>query len=264
MRTRRAALRYACAMRRFFVLALTLLALVACAPVARDESGLQTLEIVTGGARAEDALPIVVAVHGLGDAPRGLAGLFADMPLRARVLLPQAPERWNAGYSWFPLPWDAGGEAPFVAGLARSRDRLIALLESLARARPEAGLPVLTGFSQGGMLSFAVGVARPELVARVIPVAGWLPDALVPERAPGGPRTPLRALHGEEDGLLRFEPTRRLVARLAELGFDAQLRGFPGVGHTVPREMQRALWDEIAQGLSAPRPGPAAAVPPTR
>lgn len=244
---------------REIVQGLLVMCLVGCAPSQHEGSALETLEIVTGGAVAGDVLPIVVAVHGLGDTPRGLATLFEDLPMKARVVLPQGPERWNAGFTWFPLPWDPGGRTLFEQGLTRSRDRLATLVESLRRARPGAGRPVLTGFSQGGMLAFAVGIARPDLVVRVIPIAGWVPGSFVPARPPDGPHTPIRALHGEADPLLGFEPTQRLVARLVSAGFDASLRGFPGVGHVVPPQMRRELFDEIARGIADARAELAAA-----
>lgn len=217
---------------------------------------LETIEILTGGASGEDPLPIVVAVHGLGDNPRHFSQIFESFPEPARIVLPRGPDRdprRQGGYSWFPIPLMGVGRAGLVEGVERSRDRLAALLAGLAKEHPDAGLPVLTGFSQGGILSFAVAVSRPELVVRVVPVAGWLPPGLVPGRDATPSRVPIRALHGGADGLLPAGATERIVATLAGRGWNASLRVFPGVPHTIPKEVREALYAELAAGIDAAR-----------
>jgi phospholipase/carboxylesterase len=209
-------------------------------PGAAADAPLERLELVTGGAGPGDALPLVVAIHGLGDSPRGLAPLYERLPLRARVVLPRAPTPHGGGGSWFPLPWDPGGEAAFERGVATAAARVAALLEALPRERPTQGRPVLTGFSQGGILAFAVATTRPELASAAIPIAGLLPRGLWPRALPpGAAALPLRALHGRDDEVLPPEPVEALVAHLRGLGFDAELRLYPETGHEVSRAMLR-------------------------
>jgi len=210
---------------------------------------LERVELVTGGARAEDALPLVVAVHGVGDTPQGLAALYRDFPAPARVVLPRGPDAYRGGASWFPLPWDAG-RTPFVEGIAGAADRLAELLETLPRERPTRGRPILTGFSQGGILTFAVATRRPDAVSAALPLAGWLPEELWPRSLPpGASALPIRALHGGDDGLLPPEPTRLLVSSLRATGFDAELRVYPGVGHTLTREMVRDYYSALGEAV---------------
>jgi phospholipase/carboxylesterase len=220
------------------------------APEASAEVPLERLEILTGGARADDALPAVVAIHGLGDTPRGLAPLFEGFPLPARVVLPRAPTPYAGGGSWFPLPWDPGGEAGFERGVAAAAARLSALLDGLPGERPTRGRPVVTGFSQGGILAFAVATARPDLVSAALPIAGMLPRGLWPRALPrGAEAVPLRALHGDRDDRLPSAAAEALVAHLRRLGFDAELRLYPGTGHAVSREMLRDYHGLLADAL---------------
>jgi phospholipase/carboxylesterase len=219
------------------------------------DAQLERLELVTGGARADDALPLVVAIHGLGDTPSGLVPLFEGFPLAARVVLPRAPTPHAGGGSWFPLPWDRGGEAAFERGVAAAAAQLAALLETLPRERPTEGRPVVTGFSQGGILAFALATTRPDLVSAAIPIAGGLPRGLWPRALPrGASAVRLRALHGRNDEVLPPQPTEALVAHLRRLGFDAELRLFPGTGHALSPEMLRdyhALLRDAIQGVRA-------------
>jgi phospholipase/carboxylesterase len=220
-------------------------------PAAAQDGALERIEIVTGGAAPDAALPILVAVHGLGDSPEGLARLYEGFPTAARVVLPRAPERRGSGGSWFPLPWEGGGSAPFVEGVARAAARVAALCAELAAGG--ASRPVLTGFSQGGILTFAVAASHPERISAAAPIAGWLPPELVPAgRPPGSPPVRIRAFHGGADDLLRPGPTRELVERLRRLGFDVRLRVYPGVPHAISAEMRRDYFAFLAEVLAAP------------
>ena len=59
------------------------------------------IEIVTGGARADDQLPLIVALHGRGDTAEGFAPLFSQLRARARVAILRPPHAWGGGQAWF-------------------------------------------------------------------------------------------------------------------------------------------------------------------
>ena len=104
--------------------------------------------------------------------------------------------------------------------------------------KPTVGKPILTGFSQGGVLSFVVAVTRPELIAGAIPMGGWLPDSFLTD-APAPPGAPaLRALHGKADPLVPFARTKAVLERLEKAGWDATYTGYPGAKHTLGPEMR--------------------------
>jgi phospholipase/carboxylesterase len=207
----------------------------------RVAADLEYLELVTGGANADERLPLIVAVHGLGDTPQGFAGLFDGFDARARVALPRAPDAHGPGWSWFSYRAEIG-EAELARGIDKATERLARAIDDVARTRPTLGRPIVTGFSQGGMLSFAVATERPSLVRAAFPIGGALPEPLWPASAPPK-RHPLRivALHGEADTLVPLAPTRRAVDALTQRGFDTKLETFPGVAHSVPEPM-RARW----------------------
>ena len=84
--------------------ALALFATVAGAEELRRDgtSGLEYLEVLTGGAAETDAVPIVIAMHGLGDHPETFRLLLDDLPAKARVIFPRAPMPHGPdGFSWF-------------------------------------------------------------------------------------------------------------------------------------------------------------------
>lgn len=201
---------------------------------------LKFVEVVKGGA-ATDALPMVVALHGLGDNAADFARLFDGFEGPGRVIVMQAPTRYGDGWSWFATRKDATSVSVHAQGIVDAAERVAADTALLAKTRPTKGKPVVTGFSQGGMLSFTLALRHPEMFERAVPLAGWLPEALWPStRSPT--MIPIVALHGDADTMLPVGPTRDGVAHLKKLGYDVELRVFPGVTHSVSREMRRELF----------------------
>jgi phospholipase/carboxylesterase len=133
-----------------------------------------------------------------------------------------------------------------VADMADSAARLVALVEGLRRTRPTRGKPVVTGFSQGGMLSFALAAGHAEHFAAAVPIAGAIPAALYPT---GKASLPVEALHGAADDRVPTKAAQESVAALKAKGYAATLRTWPGVGHTINPEMRQALFDALARRL---------------
>jgi phospholipase/carboxylesterase len=118
-----------------------------------------------------------------------------------------------------------------------------------ALIRQRVGHPVaVTGFSQGGVLSFALAVRHPELVTLAVPLSGGLPASLIPTAGPPPGAPPIRALHGNADDRIPVAMASRTVESLAARGWDAQLQTWDGVPHTVTPEMRRVLVRMVEEG----------------
>lgn len=237
----------------------------------RDEaSGLEYLEVVTGGAVAADPLPIVVAMHGLGDNPESFRLLLDDLPARARIVFPRGPMPHGPdGFSWFDFHSDdEEGSAELGAGIRAAAERVAKLVVALRQKDGGPATAIVCGFSQGGMLSFALAAGHPDLVAVAIPVSGYLPSPLWPtERPKIRPLPKVLALHGEADKLIPVESARWSVEALRSNGYDGNLRSFPGVGHALSPPMRALLTASVVtavQELSLPGvvlPGPPSPAP---
>jgi len=206
---------------------------------------------VTGGAQPGDRLPLIVALHGLGDSPENFIGLYAEMGLRVRIAAAAGLDPMGDGYSWFPSRAEAP-TAQWVAGIRRAADAVIPAVRDLARQHPTCGLPVVSGFSQGGMLSYAI-VARPDGgVAAALPVGGLLPRELWPEaRAIGGLLPAVYAFHGTGDERVPFAMDQAANDAFRAVGYHAELRPYPGVGHTVSPMMQADLKQRLESVLTS-------------
>ena len=170
-------------------MALLLPTAAACARGRRAEP-LPYIELVTGGAAADAELPLIIALHGRGDTAEDFAPLFRDFAVPARVAVLRPPHPWGGGQAWFVGARAHVDNRPVIAAeLLALADRVVATAEAIRAVRPTRGRPVVMGFSQGGMLAWAVAVANPRAISASFPVAGFLfPEMLEKTGVDGGQR----------------------------------------------------------------------------
>jgi phospholipase/carboxylesterase len=202
--------------------------------------GLRVLEVVVGHADFDARLPLVMQLHGRGDRARLPEGAYDNVASPLRILIPEAPSPLGVGFTWAPVSVTAHKPMLLGAALAREATRLTRVLRYVEGLRQVDGRPIVTGFSQGAMLSYTLAVRHPEAIGAALPVSGWIPPHLVPRRPPQGEvRVPILALHGTADPIVKIGPTRVAVRRLRHLGYDVHLDEFPGVAHEMTAAMRR-------------------------
>lgn len=229
------------------------------APPARDGFGragaLRYLERCLGGADPREPLPMVVMIHGLGDRPRhDWFGAADAVTTPMRLIMPQAPTPHHGGFAWFPFRVGDNEPRALARGIAAAADELARSIALLRARRPTVGRPIVAGFSQGGMLSYALALRHPELIELSHPIAGLLPEPLWPANGPSGKRFPrIAAMHGDADRIVPIEPARRLHAHLRDLGYEAELREFAGVAHHMTPAMEAltvGLFESTARAIA--------------
>lgn len=224
---------------------------VACSqgglPKAHSEEpkpSLQVVERLTGGASAQEALPLLVVLHGLGDTPEAFIELYAELSVKARVIAVRAPDAWGEGSSWYPI--DDPEKKPRV--IAARAAEVAKLLSYLRKTRPTLGKPLVSGFSQGGVLSFAIASAHTESIAQAFPIAGALPSELWPKRKLV-PAPQILAFHGEADRRIPLPDAEGTVRALTAQGASVTLKTYPGVGHAIPQTMRADLFQALSARL---------------
>lgn len=208
-------------------------------------SSLDYLAYTLGGASAKEELPLVVALHGLGDSPEGFVLAYRGLDVPARLVLPAGPRRYIIGRSWYEMD---GATPDDDVGAAAAR--LAAFLEQLRTDWPTRGRPIVTGFSQGGMLSFQLAADYPDALSAALPVGGGLIDPPA-DGVEVPPDLPIRAFHGAEDGKVDAAWAAASVAGLREHGADATLAVFEGIGHAIHGELRRAYFQALREAIEA-------------
>lgn len=198
-------------------------------------------------------LPLIVAIHGLGDRPENLLALVDRCGLPARVVALRGPEPYHDGFSWFGVAFGPDGASVDAAQVAAAADSVASQITELVRERDVVGKPILTGFSQGGILSYAVAVRHPDAIGLAVPMSGGLPPSLTPSGPPPPGAPSIRAVHGRDDRVLPLAEAVATDAALRAAGWDAELLPFDGVGHGVPAPVHRAVCERLAAGVAAAR-----------
>jgi fermentation-respiration switch protein FrsA (DUF1100 family) len=99
----------------------------------------------------------------------------------------------------------------------------------------------LTGLSMGGGGTLELSLKHPDLWAAVAPVCPVMPDFAL-DLAVNYSNLPVFFHHGTVDSVVPIAGTRKLVARLKELGIEPEYREYPGVDHNA--------WDHAYAGAS--------------
>lgn len=194
--------------------------------------------------------PLIVAIHGYGDhmsAYNGTAQMF--YPDGAIGLYPESPypffmeenERW--GWTWWQ--WSDTTDPAFVSyevTLDQSVRWIVQAIEEVKRDYPVDEEKVfLFGFSQGGFLTFKVGLEYPQLFRGLLPAGGWMEfDTLTPFNLDSAAvDLPVRILHGEYDPVVEFAGAVAAFDTLTAYAVPVELMRYPAE-HTLPRE----LWED--------------------
>lgn len=185
----------------------------------------------------------IVAIHGYGADPEGLSRMFVGMPLNAVVVLPRGPEPQGKGTRWFMSSRDVD-VATYSEAIGRAAERLAGGLKAGVPGDRSKKKPIVTGFSQGGMLSWTLAAQHTDLVASAFPIGGLLPESLLPTTTPG---VPVQAFHGEGDQVVPHDQDARSVKQVVEKGWTAKLHSYPGVPHTITPRMHRDLTRALSE-----------------
>lgn len=201
----------------------------------RSSARLEFVEVVTGEADPASPLPLFVGIHGLGDTPERFSTFFFErVTFPARFVFLRGPDEHGDGFSWFPIS-RSPGVSDYTTELLESAGRIGATAQSLAHEYPTLGKPVVFGFSQGGMLSFALAANDRSGFRAAVPIAGFLPEPLLPDEI--DEPISVRAYHGADDRLISAADARASVEHLKSLGAPADIVVYEGVGHSMSRQM---------------------------
>jgi phospholipase/carboxylesterase len=223
-------------------------------------AGVRYLEHMTGGARPDERVPMIVALHPMDGDPADFLPLLRRYRRRARLILPYGHPSGGGMYIWY----DPVREDIAALLVTRQADRIVSALAALVAARPTVGKPLVTGYSQGGMMTFALAVTHPEALAAAFPLSGLLPPSLYPSAARSSqprPATlpPVTAFHGASDLAVPTQGARDSIAELRLAGYTAELHEYAGVEHQPSNEEVRDLLERIGQAadsLAAAAPAP--------
>lgn len=187
--------------------------------------------------------PVIVMLHGFGANMQDLAGLAPSLNSRGYVYVcPNAPIPFELGpgmigYGWHPPRGQAAAEH-----YEQAETLLAAFLEqALAEFNAADGRALLLGFSQGGGMTYRMGLAQPETFAGLVALSASLPDPeVLRPRLPAQRSQPVFVAHGKYDQMVSMDSARRTREFLDAEGYPLEYREYD-MGHEIPAEVLRDL-----------------------
>jgi phospholipase/carboxylesterase len=195
-------------------------------------------------AAGREADGLLVLHHGRGADEQDLLGLsdVLDPERRLHVVTPRAPLTLppSPGYHWYVVPRVG---YPDRATFQQGFEALAAFHDALWE---RTGIPpsrtVLGGFSQGAVMSYALGLSRTRptpagllVFSGFVPVVdGWSAD---PDAVRG---LPLFVAHGRADPVIDVAFARRAQERLTRAGAEVEYRESAAGHHIDPADIRAA------------------------
>ena len=203
------------------------------------------LEVPSG--KSDDAeLPLVIVLHGRGADANDLADLAPYLGRDYRFVFPNAPRPFEpypgmfAGFTWFD-GWPAKQES-----LVESRNVLLQFVDEIvARYPTPPGKIVLSGFSQGGLMSIDVGFRTEQQLAGIVAMSGAIYEQDLP---PFEKKIPVILVHGTEDDVIPVLVAHRTRRILEQHGVNLEYYEFP-MGHQVTLESLAVVSEFIRRCL---------------
>lgn len=199
--------------------------------------GFDYIEVVLGPMAHPDAkMPLVILLHGRGGRPTIPPGPFlTTRPLR--LFIPRGPDELKDGYNWLATWTNSGNIELLSRSLAGRVDQLMPAIKAYTKLRPTEGQPVVAGFSQGGILAYALATRYPQYFRAAIPIAAWLPPGMLPERREHADYPLIVAFHGAKDTIVPTLKGRETAEQLKRLGLDVHYSEIPQAAHVITPDM---------------------------
>jgi phospholipase/carboxylesterase len=175
---------------------------------------------------------LMVVMHGLGDSMDGYRWVQEAMQVPwLNYLLVNAPDPYYNGFAWFDLYSNAG------VGIERSRKLLFALIEDLKKKGHQPSDMVISGFSQGCLMSMEMALHYPERFAAIVGISGWVHSPETTELTSVAKEQRILMTHGTQDPLVPIEAVRKQVTELQKRGLQIEWREFVKA-HTIAGETE--------------------------
>jgi phospholipase/carboxylesterase len=200
--------------------------------------------------------PTIIALHGWGANALDLLGLAPHLCNgRWLVLCPQGTVSvplgaMGNGWGWFPLTL---GQPPDPIAFREAVAEVGGFIDEAQQRYPiHPRKRVLLGFSQGGVVAYALALAEPQRFAGLVALSSWLPAAVV-EALLEADRSQLLTLvqHGSGDDLIAVSRARESLERLRALRVPVTYREYP-MGHEISARSLHDLSDWLERNILSP------------
>ena len=184
--------------------------------------------------------PLLFLMHGVGSNEQDMFAFAEHLPDNFLIISVRGPYTIGPNsYVWFHVDFSTGAPVFKEEEAECSRNIIIKFLETLKTQHSFNEKQIyLVGFSQGGIMSYSVGLTRPDLIKGIVVMSGRLLKEVRPFIASVEKVASLEVFisHGISDNVLNIEYAREAHAYLKTLGLVPDYKEYEG-GHSITNEM---------------------------
>jgi dipeptidyl aminopeptidase/acylaminoacyl peptidase len=172
--------------------------------------------------------PMIICLH--GGYGEGYEYIWTWLrPARARGYLVLSPKSLDVTWTMTPNSID-------------TRSILMMLDEITAEYSIDRSRLFLTGLSDGGIMTYLLGIERHDMFTGIAPIAGALHPMVDPLlRAKTGREVPIFVVHGVHDFIFPVTFTRQTNELLKSLGYNLKYEELPDWGHALTYSINERL-----------------------
>ena len=184
-----------------------------------------------------DKNPLILLLHGYGSNEEDLFSFASELPDNYYVISARAPYPVPPyGHAWYAIHFDADANKFSDDEEAKaSRELIVKFIDELIATYPIDPKQVnLVGFSQGAILSYAIGLSYPTKVNKVVALSGYFNPNILKEDFNKQDLSTVKffASHGTVDQVIPIEWARKTPDILKSLQVSCEYKEYP-VGHGV-------------------------------
>lgn len=184
-----------------------------------------------------DQNPLLLLLHGYGSNEEDLFSFAQELPDEYFVVSARAPyDLMYGSYAWYTINFDAD-ENKFsdTVQAQQSRDLIAVFIDELLAKYPIDNTNItLIGFSQGAILSYAIGLSYPQKIRRIAAISGYFNADIAVDGFEKNDFSNLKvfASHGTVDQVVPFEWGQKAKQLLTEYGVHMDFHSYP-IGHGI-------------------------------
>ena len=188
--------------------------------------------------------PLLLLMHGVGSNEQDIFSLADHLPDNFLIISARGPITIGPNsFAWFQVSFSTGVTVINYTQAENSRITIIQFIESLKTQYSFNENEIyIGGFSQGGIMSYSVGLTRPDLIKGIAVMSGRLLTEVRPQLASLDELKKLKVFisHGISDNVLSIEYAREAKAYLKTLNITPTYKEFEA-GHFINNEMLLGL-----------------------
>ncbi len=233
-------------MNRIFV---TLLAILTfSATVFGQEPKLETdlaLKYIAFTPKKVVHAPVIILLHGYGSDEKDLYGLRSVFPPNYIVVSARAPYPLaGGGYQWYESTLINGQKDGKKEELDNSKALLTKFVTQIVnKYNANARNVYVMGFSQGAIMSYAVGLSAPDKVKGIGVLSGMLYPSVRETivMSPQLKKLKIFIAHGTADERITFAYGRAAKDHLVSIGLKPEFHQYEAMGHSISNTVMSDL-----------------------